>query len=108
MGKFNKGLVLGGLLGAGLMWLNATKKGQKVREKMMDYASDVYEEVKEKIKNTEGWDKVTKNEYYKMVEKVVNKYAVENDLADTIRDLVEKIVKSQWKKIKEKESTLSE
>ncbi len=26
MGKFKKGLFLGGLLGAGLMWLNATKK----------------------------------------------------------------------------------
>lgn len=99
MGKFNKGLVLGGLLGAGLMWLNATKKGKEVREQMINYASDVYEEVKEKVKASEGWENITKSEYYKIVEKVVDKYAVENDLADTVRDMVTKIVNAQWKKI---------
>ncbi len=99
MGKFNKGLVLGGLLGAGLMWLSATKKGKEVREQMINYASEVYEEVKTKVMASEGWEKLTKNEYYKIVEKIVDKYAVENDLADTIRDMVSKIVKSQWKKI---------
>lgn len=99
MGKFNKGLVLGGLLGAGLMWLNATKKGKEVREQMIDYASEVYEEVKEKVLASEGWEKMTKSEYYKIVEKIVDKYAVENDLADTVRDMVTKIVNAQWGKI---------
>lgn len=100
MGKFKKGLFLGGLLGAGLMWLNATKKGKETRDQMLDYAADVYAQVKEKVQTSEGWDKMTKNKYYKMVEEAVNKYAVENDLVDSIRDMVEKIVKAQWKKAK--------
>lgn len=98
MGKFNKGLVFGGLLGAGLMWLNTTQKGKKIREEMIDHASDVYAEVKEKAIASEGWGKMTKSEYYKIVEKIVDKYAVEHDLADTIRDMVAKIVNAQWKK----------
>jgi len=100
MGKFKKGLFLGGLLGAGMMWLNATKKGKETRDQMLDYAADVYSDVKIKVMESDGWDKMTKTKYYKMVEEVVNKYAVENDLIDSIRDMVEKIVKAQWKKNK--------
>lgn len=99
MGKFKHGLFLGGLLGAGLVWLNATKKGKQVREELMDKASAVYLEVKEKIMESEGFDKMTKTKYYKFVEQVVNKYAVENDLLDSMRDMIERIVKSQWKNL---------
>ncbi|MFA6427510.1 MAG: YtxH domain-containing protein [Candidatus Magasanikbacteria bacterium] len=100
MGTFKKGLFLGGLLGAGLMWLNVTKKGKEVREKMLDYAADVYEEVKQKVTASDQWKTMTKSKYYKMVEEVVNKYAVENDLVDSVRDMVEKVVKAQWSKFK--------
>ncbi|PIZ94915.1 MAG: hypothetical protein COX80_05390 [Candidatus Magasanikbacteria bacterium CG_4_10_14_0_2_um_filter_33_14] len=97
MGKFKKGLFLGGLLGAGLVWLNATKKGKEVRNNLMDSAGDVYDDVKEKVIASEGWDKMTKTKYYQFVEQAVNKYAVENDLLDSMRDMIEKVVKSQWK-----------
>jgi len=43
---------------------------------------------------------MTKTKYYKAVETVVNKYAVENDLVDGMRDMIEKVVKAQWKKLK--------
>ncbi|MFA7244572.1 MAG: hypothetical protein WC070_00095 [Candidatus Magasanikbacteria bacterium] len=102
MGKFKHGLFLGGLLGAGLVWLNATKKGKQVREELMDKASVVYLEVKEKIMASEGFDKMTKTKYYKFVEQAVNKYAVENDLLDSMRDMIEKVVKSQWKNLPKK------
>jgi len=97
MGKFKHGLFLGGLLGAGLVWLNVTKKGKQVRDELMDSAANVYTDVKKKILASEGWDKMTKTKYYKFVEQTVNKYAVENDLLDSMRDMIEKIVKSQWK-----------
>lgn len=97
MGKFKHGLFLGGLLGAGLVWLNVTKKGKEVRGQLVDNAASVYTDVKEKILASEGWDKMTKSKYYKFVEQTVNKYAVENDLLDSMRDMIEKIVKAQWK-----------
>ena len=31
MGKFKKGFLFGGLLGAGIMWMSTTKKGREVR-----------------------------------------------------------------------------
>ena len=40
---------------------------------------------------------MTKTKYYQFVEQAVNKYAVENDLLDSMRDMIEKVVKSQWK-----------
>ena len=40
MGTFKKGLFFGGLLGAGLMWLNTTKQGRELRENMLNYAAD--------------------------------------------------------------------
>lgn len=97
MGKFKHGLFLGGLLGAGLVWLNVTKKGKEVRNELMDNAAKVYTDVKDKVTTSEGWDKMTKNKYYKFVEQTVNKYAVENDLLDSMRDMIEKVVKAQWK-----------
>lgn len=100
MGTFKKGLFFGGLLGAGLMWLNTTKRGKEFRDTIVKYAAEVYEEVKTKITSSKQWEKLTKNQYVKMVEEVVNKYAVENDLSDNIRNMVEKVVKAQWKKVK--------
>jgi len=35
MGNFKKGLFLGGLLGAGLMWLNVTPKGREMKAKLL-------------------------------------------------------------------------
>ncbi len=101
MGTFKKGLFFGGLLGAGLMWLNTTKKGKELRDDLLNHAADVYEEVKKKIIASKQWEKITKNEYVRMVEEVVNNYAVEHNLSDKIRDVVEKVVKAQWKKIKD-------
>ncbi len=101
MGTFKKGLFFGGLLGAGLMWLNTTKRGRELRDNMVDYAADVYAEVKKKITSSKGWRQLSKNEYVRTVEEVVNNYAVEHDLPDKVRDVVEKVVKAQWKKLKE-------
>lgn len=100
MGNFKKGLFLGGLLGAGLMWLNVTKKGKEVRDQILDYAADVYTDIKGKVTSSDQWKTMTKNKYYKIVEEAVNKYAVENDLVDSVRDMVERVVKAQWNKLK--------
>ncbi|PIZ95053.1 MAG: hypothetical protein COX81_02015 [Candidatus Magasanikbacteria bacterium CG_4_10_14_0_2_um_filter_37_12] len=99
MGKFKKGLVFGGLLGAGLMWLSTTKKGREVREQIFDYAADVYAEVKEKVTSSEQFDKMTKNKYVSLVRETVDKYAVKNGLANNAKNMIVKLVSSQWKNI---------
>ncbi len=49
MGKFKKGLFMGGLLGAGMMWLNTTKKGKETRDKLIDQSAEVYALLKDNI-----------------------------------------------------------
>ncbi len=83
------------------MWLNTTKRGKEMRDNLLNYAADVYEEVKKKITSSKQWEKLSKNEYVRTVEEVVNNYAVEHDLSDKVRDVVEKVVKAQWKKVKD-------
>ncbi|HBU06905.1 MAG TPA: hypothetical protein DEB09_02385 [Candidatus Magasanikbacteria bacterium] len=100
MGIFKKGLLLGGLLGAGLMWLNTTKKGKEMRDEMLDHAAEVYVKLKEKILTSEQYYKLTKNEYVKMVQELVNKYAIDNGLAENIKKMVEKLVVAQWSNLK--------
>jgi gas vesicle protein len=96
MGKFKKGLFLGGLLGAGLTWLNTTKKGREVREKLLDHSAEVYLELKDKVLASETWDKMTKKDFIAMARETVDKYAVKNGLADKAKKSVVKLVGTQW------------
>jgi gas vesicle protein len=100
MGRFKKGLFFGGLLGAGLMWLNTTKKGKQVREQIVDASADVYEEVKKKIAESGALENMTKNKYMDMVRDVVDTYATKTGMADNLKNMVSKMVGSQWKQIK--------
>jgi len=68
MGRFKKGLFLGGLIGAGLMWLNATVKGKEYRAKIIAHLDPLYRELKESIKKLEGptremWDALVKGRW---------------------------------------------
>ena len=100
MGKFKKGLVLGGLLGAGLTWMSTTKKGRETREKMLDQAADVYGDVKKKVLVSPQWDKMTKNEYVRMVQDCVDKYCVQNKAAQKAKSMIVKVVSAQWGNVK--------
>jgi len=100
MGKFKKGLFLGGLFGAAMMWLNTTKKGKNVRKQLVDNAADVYDDLSEKIMASESWKNMTKTKYVKMAQEYVDKYAIENGLADSTKKMVKKLVVSQWGNLK--------
>ncbi len=100
MGKFKKGLFLGGLLGAGMMWLNTTKKGKEMRDEMLDHSAEVYVGLKDKIMASDKYQKMTKHEYVKMVQELVNKYAIDNGLAENVKKMVEKLVIAQWNHLK--------
>lgn len=98
MGKFKKGLFLGGLLGAGLMWLNATTKGKEVRSKMMVHLEPLFNELKNNIKQLEG---PTKEMWDALVERAVEEYAVKKDIAVEVKNSLLKNLKKKWNDLEE-------
>lgn len=94
MGKFNKGLFLGGLVGAALMWLNATPKGKEMREKMMGQANDLFAQLKESLKKLDG---PTKEMYDALVERAVEEYAAKKEMAMDMKNQLVRELKKRWK-----------
>jgi gas vesicle protein len=98
MGRFKKGLFLGGLIGAGLMWLNATPKGKEMREKLMSQANDLYGQLKESIKQLEG---PTREMYDALVERAVEEYAAKKEMAVEMKNQLVRELKKRWKDLEE-------
>jgi len=96
MGRFRKGLLLGGLVGAALMWLNATPKGKEMRAKLLDHVNALYGELKESLKQLEG---PTKEMYDALVERAVAEYAAKKELAVEMKNMLIKELKRKWKEM---------
>lgn len=98
--SFKKGFLFGGLLGAGLMWLSATKKGKELRDEAMAHAQTVYERAKKEVQRLGGWDEFTRAKFNLLVEDIANKYAEEVGMAKRFSKIVAKMVESQWSRLK--------
>lgn len=98
--SFKKTFLLGGLLGAGLMWLSTTKKGKELREQAIEYAQEVYNRTKKEVKQSGGWDTFTRTKFNSLVEDVTNKYADEIGMAKHVTKVVAKMVESQWNRLR--------
>ncbi len=96
MGNFKKGAMFGGIIGAALVWLNTSKKGKAYRDQLLDHAGTVYTDIEAKVKESETMDKLTKNKYVNIVKDVVEKYAVQNGLAESTKNTIIKLVNSRW------------
>jgi len=96
MGNFKKGLFFGGLLGAGLMWLNVTPKGREMKAKLFAYAEPMYNELKENIKKLEG---PTKEMYEALVERAVEEIAAKKEMAMEMKMMLVKELKKRWCKL---------
>jgi gas vesicle protein len=96
MGTFKKGLFLGGLLGAGLMWLNATPKGKELRAKISQHIEPLFNELKNSLKQLEG---PTKDMYDALVERAVATYSDKKELADDVKVLMVRQLKKRWKEV---------
>src|SRR3989338_7521320 len=96
MGTFKKGLFLGGLLGAALMWLNATPKGKEMRAKLLAHLEPLYNELKASIKQLEG---PTKEMYYALVERAVEEYAAKKELAVEMKNMLIRELQKKWKEL---------
>lgn len=93
MGRFKKGLFLGGLMGAALMWLNATPKGKEMRAKLAAHLEPLYNELKISMKQLEG---PTKEMYDALVERAVAEYATKKELAGEMKDHLVRQLKKKW------------
>jgi len=94
MGKFKKGMFFGGLLGAGLMWLNATPKGKEMRAKLLAHSRPLYDELKNSIKQLEG---PTREMYDALVERAVAEYTDKKEMAGEMKALLIRDLKKKWK-----------
>lgn len=100
MGRFKLGFYLGGLFGAGLIWLNFTKEGRRLRDELLDHAAVVYARLKEQVFASPEWKKLTKNQYVEMAREAVDRYAVQTGIADEVKKLLLKVVNLQWDRIR--------
>ncbi len=97
MGNFKKGLFLGGLLGAALLWLNATPKGKEMRAKLLAHAEPLYAQLKASLKQLDG---PTKEMYDALVERAVEEYAAKKELAVDMKNLLVRELKKKWVELK--------
>ena len=97
MGRFKKGLFLGGLLGAALMWINATPKGKEMRAKLLEHLDPLFNELKISLKKLEG---PTQEMYDALVERAVAEYASKKELAEEIKMQLIKQLKRKWSEIR--------
>lgn len=93
MGRFKKGLFLGGLLGATLMWLNATPKGKEMRAKVGEYLDPLYRELKSSLAQLEG---PTREMYEALVDRAVEEYAVKKEMASDMKAVLIRKLKKKW------------
>lgn len=96
MGKFKKGLFLGGLLGAGLAWLNFSPKGKEYRDKMLAHVEPLYNELKDSLKKLEG---PTREMYDALVERAVEEYAAKKELAVDMKNNLIRELKKKWSQV---------
>jgi gas vesicle protein len=94
MGRFNKGLFLGGLLGAALMWMNVTPKGKELRAKIAAHLEPLFNELKESLKQLEG---PTRDMYDALVERAVEEYSTKKELAEDVKVILVRELKKRWK-----------
>lgn len=101
MGRFKNGLFLGGVLGAILVWLNTTAKGKETRDEIFDHAAAAYAQLKKELQSSDAWKRLSKNEYVEKVKELVDRYAVQNGLADHVKAAVKKLLEMQWKQVQD-------
>lgn len=93
MGRFKKGLFLGGLLGAGLAWFNISPKGKELRDKMIGHVELLFNELKESLEKLEG---PTREMYDALVERAVEEYAAKKELAMDMKMNIIRELKKKW------------
>lgn len=93
MGKFNKGFIVGGLVGVLVMWLGVTPRGKELRAKAAEHLGPLTNEIKESLRQLEG---PTREMYDALVERIVAEYSAKKELALEIRYRLVREMKKRW------------
>jgi gas vesicle protein len=93
MSRFNKGFILGGLVGAIVMWFGVTPRGKELRAKVGEHLEPLLKEVRESLRQLEG---PTREMYDALVERIVEEYAAQKELAIEIKNRLVKELKQRW------------
>lgn len=96
MAKLKKTLLVGGLMGAGLVWLTSTKKGKETRDKMFEAGADIYVQVTKKWKKLESKYQSSKSVYAKLVKETVEESLKKYPALVIAKDIITKMVLAQW------------
>lgn len=101
MGAIKKTLVMGGLMGAGLIWLTSTKKGKEVRDQLLDQSAEIYMNLKKKAQKLDKKYNITKNQYMKIAKESMDEYFSKHPIPAALKGIIQKVVLSQWETFKE-------
>ena len=97
MGKFNKGFILGGMVGAAAMWFGVTARGKELRAKAREHLDPLFSEIKTSLSQLEG---PTQEMYDALVERIVEEYGAKKELAVEIKNRLIKELRQRWFEIK--------
>lgn len=98
--KFKKGLILGGLLGVASLVGLAIKKfrTQDLTEEMQSDLKDLSKKLKKKLSEMED---ITKEEFTKMVNAVVDEYSNKKTMAEEAKNLLMAVLLDKWQEMEE-------
>lgn len=82
------------------MWLNTTDKGKKLRDQFIEHAENVYDEVKNKVQNSETYQELSDQEFKQKIREVADKYADKKGLSDMTRRMIVRLINNHLDSIK--------
>lgn len=93
---------MGGILGAGLIWLTSTKKGKEVREQILDYSHDIYQKLEKKLRDSGVVGKISESMFVKRAKEMVDEYSEQKNIPAAMKAIVLQTVLSQWETFQKK------
>lgn len=78
--------------------MHTTKQGKEVKDKLQHLAQEAFDDLKEKLEDSDLMDKV---KYDARVKRVVEEFTKRKHLPVKAGKILEKILKNQWKKLQD-------
>lgn len=89
--------LLGGVVGAGLMWLLGTTKGKKTQAKMLDMTEELFVNMKKTVIASPTWKEFEQSQYGRLVTQVVKEYAKKHKLPKDMEAWISSHLLRRWK-----------
>ncbi len=90
---FGKGLLVGGLLGGALVWLTATRQGQEVRERLVEYGEQLSAQLQERVQE---WGSYTREKYLAVADTITDELVKSKKLAKHLKKQLMSELQEKW------------